>query len=187
METRYDLVNRRFGSALVCAAVLAAAVSSAAALSKPVDPHVAFTAVGPAGLKIEGETAELDVAEQGDKIVVTVPLRNLHTGIALRDHHLKDKYLEVGQFPKSELTIERSALKLPESGPVTADLHGVLSLHGKSKPVTVHYEATKSGTTTSVHGKFRINITDYGVSVPSYLGVTVKPDVDVEASFRIGG
>jgi hypothetical protein len=30
-------------------------------------------------------------------------------------------------------------------------------------------------------------MTDFGVNVPSYLGVTVKPDVDVSASFHIAG
>jgi hypothetical protein len=28
---------------------------------------------------------------------------------------------------------------------------------------------------------------DFGISVPSYLGVTVKPEVDVSASFRVTG
>jgi hypothetical protein len=28
---------------------------------------------------------------------------------------------------------------------------------------------------------------DYGISVPSYLGVTVKPDVDVSANFSVTG
>jgi hypothetical protein len=28
---------------------------------------------------------------------------------------------------------------------------------------------------------------DFGITVPSYLGVTVKPDIDVSASFRVAG
>jgi hypothetical protein len=28
---------------------------------------------------------------------------------------------------------------------------------------------------------------DYGIVVPSYLGVTVKPDIDVNASLHVGG
>ena len=30
-------------------------------------------------------------------------------------------------------------------------------------------------------------MTDYGITVPSYLGVTVKPDIDVTASFKLPG
>lgn len=34
-----------------------------------------------------------------------------------------------------------------------------------------------------VRGSVRVNINDHGIAVPSYLGGTVKPDVDVELSF----
>jgi hypothetical protein len=37
------------------------------------------------------------------------------------------------------------------------------------------------------HGKFRINMNDFGITVPVYLGVTVKPDVDVTANFKLVG
>jgi hypothetical protein len=30
-------------------------------------------------------------------------------------------------------------------------------------------------------------MTDFGMTVPSYLGVTVKPDVDVNANFKVTG
>ena len=46
-------------------------------------------------------------------VVITVPLANLSTGIGLRDHHMKEKYLEVQKYPSATLTIARSALKFP--------------------------------------------------------------------------
>jgi hypothetical protein len=30
-----------------------------------------------------------------------------------------------------------------------------------------------------------LNMNDFGIQVPSYLGVTVKPDVDVAAQFEV--
>jgi hypothetical protein len=51
----------------------------------------------------------------------------------------------------------------------------------------VHYSAKGDGTSNSAQGKFRLNMTEFGIVVPSYLGVTVKPDVDVSASFRVAG
>jgi hypothetical protein len=35
----------------------------------------------------------------------------------------------------------------------------------------------------NVKGSFSINMNDYRIEVPSYLNVTVKPNVDVSASF----
>jgi polyisoprenoid-binding protein YceI len=169
-------------------ALFAISASVHAALSSATDPRVGFHAVGPAGLTIDGTTTELSAAEQGGNLVVTVPLGNLSTGIALRDHHMKEKYLEVGKYPTAVLTVARSALKVPATGePVEADVPGTLQLHGQTRPVTVHYEAKGDGPGVSAKGKLHVNMNDFGIQVPNYLGVTVKPDVDVSASFRMTG
>jgi polyisoprenoid-binding protein YceI len=158
-----------------------------AALTAPSDAKVGFEATGPAGLKIDGTTTDLTVAEDGGNVVLTVPLANLTTGIGLRDKHMKEKYLEVPKYPAAVLTVPRSALKLAPGGKVEGDVQGTVTLHGQSKPVTVHYDAAAAGQGFAVHGKFRINMNDFGITVPTYLGVTVKPDVDVTASFHVTG
>jgi polyisoprenoid-binding protein YceI len=63
----------------------------------------------------------------------------------------------------------------------------MLSLHGQTRPVTVHYSAKGDGAGMATQGRFHINMNEYGITVPSYLGVTVKPDVDVTAAFRVAG
>ena len=161
-----------------------------AALSAPKDVRVAFSASGPAGLKIEGSTKELTVTDGDSNVVVDVPLANLATGIALRDQHMKDKYLEVAKYPLATLTVARSALKVPASGArATADAPATLKLHGQVRPVTVHYDATADadGTGLAVHGELHIRMDDFGITVPTYLGVTVKPPVDVTADFHVAG
>jgi len=157
------------------------------ALSSATDAHVGFQAFGPAGMRIEGRTADLTVSDDGSNVAVDVPLANLTTGIALRDHHMKEKYLEVPKFPSVTLTIARSVLKFPTSGPVSADVPGSLKLHGQTRAVTLHYDAKSDGAGFAVQGRFRLNMNDFSISVPSYLGVTVKPDVDVSASFHVAG
>lgn len=173
-------------SSFVC--ILSASTAGYAALSSASDAHVAFEATGPAGLKIDGSTPDLSVSEADGNVLITVPLANLTTGISLRDHHMKEKYLEVPKYPAGVLTVAKSALRVPPAGgQVDSDIPGTLVLHGQTRPVSVHYSAKSDGTTTSAQGKFRINMTEFGIVVPTYLGVTVKPDVDVSASFRVGG
>jgi polyisoprenoid-binding protein YceI len=159
-----------------------------AALSATTDARVSFEAAGPAGMKIDGTTADLTMSDDGKSVVVTVPLANLSTGIGLRDHHMKEKYLEVQKYPAAILTIARSALKYPQPGEqAAADVAGSLQLHGQTRPVTVHYDAKGEGATSAVHGSFHVNMNDFGITVPVYLGVTVKPEVDVSASFHVAG
>jgi polyisoprenoid-binding protein YceI len=159
-----------------------------AGLSSASDAHVTFQASGPAGLKIEGTTTDFKATEENGSLVIDVPLANLATGIALRDHHMKEKYLEVPKYPAASLIVARSALKMPAGADRTeADVPGTLKLHGQSRPVSVHYDAKADGASFAAHGKFRINMNDFGIIVPSYLGVTVKPDVEVSASFHVAG
>jgi polyisoprenoid-binding protein YceI len=174
--------------AMASSSVFSLSAASLAALSSAGDSHVSFEAAGPAGMKIDGNTPDLSVSEDNGNIVVTVPLGNLTTGIGLRDHHMKEKYLEVPKYPAAVLTIARGAVKLPQSGgPAEADVPGTLQLHGQTRPITVHYDAKADGAAIAARGRFRINMNDFGISVPVYLGVTVKPDVDVSASFRVAG
>jgi polyisoprenoid-binding protein YceI len=161
-----------------------------AAFSAPKDVKVGFAASGPAGLKIEGSTKELTVTEADGNVTVDVPLASLATGIALRDQHMKDKYLEVSKYPLATLTVARSALKVPANGArASADAPATLKLHGQARPVTVHYDATTDadGTGVAIHGELHIRMDDFGIAIPSYLGVTVKPPVDVTADFKVAG
>lgn len=141
---------------------------------------VAFKAVGPGGLGIEGKGTDVSVKEQGDVIVATVGLGSLKTGIDLRDSHMKEKYLETQKYPSAVFTVDRAKVQSPGEG----DVEGKLQLHGVTKNVKVHYKATGSDKESTVTGTAHVNMKDFRIEVPSYLGVTVKPDVTV--TFRTG-
>ena len=175
-------------STAIVGSLLSASALVYAALSAPTDAHVGFQASGPAGMKIEGTTTDLKVSEDGGNVVIDVPLANLTTGIALRDNHMREKYLEVPKFASATLVVAKASLKLPASADRSeSDAPGTLTLHGQTHPVSVHYDAKGDGSGYVAHGKFHVNMNDFGITVPTYLGVTVKPDVDVTASFHVSG
>jgi polyisoprenoid-binding protein YceI len=179
--------HNRFRSSLLGGAALVAMVTfslvAAAKLNKTGSSSTSFKAAGPAGLTIAGSTADMSVADDGTTVTITVPLANLSTGIGLRDDHTK-KAIEVDKYPTTTLTVARSALKFPAAGADSSgDAQGSLTLHGQTKPITFHYKATNNGT-ISVQGSATINVDDFGVNRPSYLGVTVKPNVDLNTSFQ---
>jgi polyisoprenoid-binding protein YceI len=175
-------------AAATCVVAVGLGSEARAALSAASESRVSFEGKGPAGFKIGGTTNELTIAEADGNVVITVPLANLNTGIDLRDHHMREKYLEVPKFPVAVLTVSRSALRVPPPGErIEADAPGTLTLHGQTHPVSVHYDAKAEGPAYAAHGKFRINMNEYGINVPSYLGVTVKPEIDVNASLHVAG
>jgi polyisoprenoid-binding protein YceI len=180
--------ENRFQASLIGGASLLALITfslvAAAKLNKTGDANTSFKAAGPAGLNIEGKTADMTVADDGATVTITVPLANLSTGIELRDKHTKNA-LEADKYPTVVLTVARGALKFPAAGAESSgDAPGKMTLHGKTNDVTIHYTAKLSGDTLSVAGSTRINVNDYDIKPPSYLGVSVKPDVDVATTFQ---
>ncbi len=166
-------------------AVLAAA-KAGRAFSRSGSSSVMFSASGPGGVKIEGQTPDLEIRDEAESFSVVVPLKNLNTGIALRDKHMKEKYLETEKYPNAELKVRRDDLKVPApGGKEETSAKALLKLHGQEKPVVFNYRAAESGGLYSVDGSLRLNIAEFGISTPSFMGVTVRPDVEVRASFRI--
>lgn len=165
-------------------ATLAVALSSFAAFATPEVTHVKdvhFLATGPAGLKIVGQTTKLEAKTDGDQLVITVPLDTVDTGISLRNSHMKEKYLDTKAHPNAVLKVPLSALKEGKSQPVK----GVFTVHGKEREVTALVDVTKNGAALDVTGVMDLNLKHYDIEIPNYLGVTVKPDVQVTAAFTL--
>jgi polyisoprenoid-binding protein YceI len=161
-------------------AVAIAAVTANAVAKTDAPATTSFHGIGPAGFKIDGKTNALDVKEDGANYVVTVPLKDITTGISLRDNHMRNKYLEVDKFPETHLTFAKSAVNVGGEG----DAKGTLTLHGKTKELPFHYTTKCNGDVCDAKATIAINMNDFGIVIPVYLGVTMKPDVTVETTFQ---
>lgn len=143
--------------------------------------EVGFIAVGPAGFKINGKTASISVAEEGDFYVLSVPMDTVKTGIDLRDRHMREKYVETQKFPNAELKVSKASLKEGDG----QNAKGLFKVHGVEKEVAVNYSVSKNAEALLVKGTFNLNLKEHGIEVPNYLGVTVKPEVVVRATFQV--
>ncbi len=166
-------------------ALLLAPLAAEAKLSKTADATSAvFHAVGPGGLKIDGRTADVSVADDGTSVSVSVQLAGIDTGLSLRNKHMREKYLQTDKFPVAKLTVARSALKFPADGAkIQGSASGTLLLHGQTKPATFNYTVANAGGVYRVSGTIPVNMTQFGIEEPSFLGASVKPDVNVDVSF----
>lgn len=148
--------------------------------------EVAFSGKGPGGFKLEGKTSSLTVKDDGKTLTLVVPLKDLKTGIEMRDNHMKNKYLEVEKYPDAKLEVPLDSIKAPGEGEtVKASAKGTFSMHGKSKELPFNYESTCKGGSCTVNGTLKVNFFDFGVEKPGYMGITVQPDIDVKTSFTV--
>lgn len=140
-----------------------------------------FDAKGTLGLKIHGTAPKLTVTDDGKALTVTVKLADVDTDNSLRNKHMAED-LEVAKFPDVTLTVPLEGLKLDGGG---GTAKGTFSIHGKSKEITFKYSTSVKDGVTAVEGSADVNLSDYGVKIRSYLGVTVKPDLSVAARFGL--
>jgi polyisoprenoid-binding protein YceI len=148
----------------------------------PLKPGGAFAATTPSlsgTLALEGAKPARLAGE------VSMDLSTIDTGIALRNQHLREKYLEVAKgegFNKAVL----SDIQLRDAGGETFDgttgFTGTLLLHGVKRAVTGTTEIHAEGLNKRVRAEFPLVLTDFGITPPEYLGVGVWSRLLVKVS-----
>lgn len=172
----------RFAAA---AAALSFALAASANFASIGAADVKFQAIGPAGMKIDGTSEKLSASEADGKLTISASLTNLKTGIGLRDKHLRG-YLKTNQHPQATLVVERSKLTVPaDNQTVKGKAKGDFTLNGVTKPVEFKYQAKRTGSDYHVQGITKIDIRDFKVEVPCYLGVCVEPQVSINVKFKL--
>jgi polyisoprenoid-binding protein YceI len=119
---------------------------------------------------------------------LSVDLRTLDTGFALRNEHMRQQYLEVDKGPGYETaTVSAIGLKgLNADQPAgKGSFTGSLTLHGVTKTVTGAVDVRPQGGGLRVKATFPVNLSDYSIPEPRYLGVGVRNIVDVEVDFAV--
>ena len=129
-------MNEFWALRLLMGALLLASMPAFANWKVEGNRAVRFHCVGTAGIAFDGNGHDVSVVDSGSAIDVIVGMHDVQTGIALRDRHMKEKYLEEGKFPKAQLHVERSRLTVPASGKqLNSEADGQLTLHGVTQKV----------------------------------------------------
>ncbi len=153
------------------------------------DCKVEFNTTGsPVLISIEGysETpcqGEVDTADLA-KSKITMELNKIETGIPLRNKHLKENYLHVDKFPVSSLTAIKAEEfdKQLKGHSSDSKFEATLDLHGVQKPVKGTYRI-KDG--KNLKAKFDIEVTDFDIKRPDFMGVKVVDKVHVTVQFKL--
>lgn len=101
----------------------------------------------------------------------SIDTSKLDTGMALRNDHMKDNYLEVKKFPKATLKLD----PMPEAG---GAFTGKLTLHGVEKPISGKADKSPSGWSF----KFDVNTKDFGIKQADYKGITIGESISISGS-----
>jgi polyisoprenoid-binding protein YceI len=104
---------------------------------------------------------------------IVVDLKSLKTGIALRDRHLQE-YLETDKYPTAVLLEARGA---------NGHGKGKIKIRNIVKEVNIEYKVVNK----MAEGNFKINISDFKIKEPKYMGVGVDDEVEVNIVLPLVG
>lgn len=136
----------------------------------------------PGFLEIEGKGGKVDATKatiMNNKIAgtFTIPIGQLKTGIEERDGHMLG-YLEEKKFPEASFRLDPIEIAKDSKKEFT----GYFTLHGVVKEVKGEVEF--KGDKIAV-AKFQVDVTAYGIKVPTYKLLTVGKIVDIKVSLEI--
>lgn len=120
------------------------------------------------------------------KVDVAIDVENIITGIPELDKHLKsEQFFDTKQFPKATFVSDKIVVTAKNK----AKVHGLLTVHGVSKPIVLTVVLNKKGInpiheqmTYGFSAKTTLKRSDFGLNtlLPK-LGDQVLIDIDVEA------
>lgn len=112
---------------------------------------------------------------QGTKITaenIVVSLKNLDTGMSLRNDHMKNKFLEVSKYPDAILLKGQG-----ENGKGT----GRIKIRNIEKDISGTYKVEGS----EVVAEFELLLSEFGISGINYKGVGVEDKIKLKVSVPV--
>jgi polyisoprenoid-binding protein YceI len=112
-----------------------------------------------------------------------VDLQTLETGIAVRDRHMRDNYLEVEKGPDfavatfDKIRVEKLAGK--------STFKGTLLLHGQRQEVSGVADLQQRDGRIRVQAQFPIKVSAFQIPKPTYLGVGVRDEIQIKVMLTV--
>jgi len=83
---------------------------------------------------------------ENSSVTARIDVRSIDTGIVKRDNHLRsEEFFAVEKYP--EITFKSRSVK--QTGPQAGDIVGDLTMHGVTKPITLHVKLVSSPNETT--------------------------------------
>lgn len=102
-----------------------------------------------------------------------------------RDFFVRTIYLETASFPTATFVADSAKFPLPSSGPVSVDVPGKLTVHGVTKAVTAHVQASSTGSQAEIVGSMDVDMRDFAIEPPDISFTRAEPGVTIEFDLKL--
>lgn len=151
--------------------------------------NIKFQATMPSYEEVAAENKSVSaVLEQstGD-FAALVLIKGFRFKVALMEEHFNENYMESEKFSKATL---KGKIEDFDSAKITSTaknftLKGDLTIHGKTKPVTVIVKISKAANGVTAIGAFEVKPEDFDIEIPSMVRKKIADKIKISYNFLL--
>ena len=117
------------------------------------------------------------------KMAIAILMKSFMFKKALMQEHFNENYVESDKYPKATFKGDIIDLETITTSEITLAIKGNLTIHGKTKEITIKTLTKKTDAVLEMTGDFFINLTDFDVKIPSVVKNNISEKIKV--SFRL--
>lgn len=114
-----------------------------------------------------------------------VDLASLDTGIGLRNRHMRDNYLEVGDYPYASFAGSIARVAALSGGGFRVTASGVMSIHGVEREMQIPCDVTPRGEGYRARCSFQVRLSDHDIEIPRVMFLKLANEVRLELDFSV--
>ncbi|CAM4293077.1 YceI family protein [Flavobacterium terrigena] len=121
------------------------------------------------------------------EIAALALMKGFRFKIALMEEHFNENYIESSKYPKATFKGKIENFDVSKITTTSDDytIKGKLELHGKSKDIITIAKIKKIGNDIEVKTTFPVNVSDFGIEIPSVVSKKVSKKVIIDCNFLL--
>jgi polyisoprenoid-binding protein YceI len=150
---------------------------------------IKFQASTPSNEEVAAENKSVSAvleSSTGD-FAALVLIKGFRFKVALMEEHFNENYMESEKFSKATLKgkIEDFDLSKVTGTDKNFTLKGDLTIHGKTKPISVTVKISKAANGVIAMGSFDVKPEDYGIEIPSLVRKKIADKIKINYNFLL--
>ncbi|WP_228012024.1 YceI family protein [Flavobacterium hungaricum] len=135
----------------------------------------------------ENKSVSAILEQSNGDFAALVLIKGFRFKVALMEEHFNENYMESEKFSKATLKgkIEDFDLSKITNTPKNFTLKGDLTIHGKTKPVTVTMKISKAANGVNAIGSFEVTPEDYDIDIPTLVRKKIADKIKITYNFLL--
>lgn len=116
-----------------------------------------------------------------------VLIKGFRFKVALMEEHFNENYMESEKFSKATLKGKIADFDISKvtNTPKIFTLKGDLTVHGKTKPVSIIVKVSKAANGVIINGSFEVKPEDYDIEIPGLVRKKIADKVKIDYNFLL--